>query len=526
MQTLSLPSPGSSSKSSFMMHFKQPSFEKEQKVGKRKSEYNQQECNFVVKTSHTEKKRLDIQVGRYIYATNSSFRSIEHPEFKKLVSSLRPGYTPPSSYMIGNQILTEVYKSELESSKTRLSGRTVCMDLDGWSNINNEPVLCASITTEAGNSYLVKTIDTSGYPHDTEYLTRVARDCIRDVSQEFGVNIRSFVTDSAANMRAMRRELLRDDDSLVPIAYGCSAHLANLLAKDLDITEARNHVVQVVKYVRNTHDVASQFKKAAGKKMVIPGDTRWNSVVDCLYGYVTNWPILVNLKVTKNIEKIIIDINIKKNAEDLLGRLKPIAKAIDSLQSNKTKISQAVEIWKCLKSDLDRILETSDAKKIVDKRYKQAITEFHLIANILDPRYQGKSLTSQELDDALNLCGKEFPSLLTVILKFRSRAEPFNKNYAFQENIITDLCPTNWWEIFRHNLAETEVNAEDIMQLISRFLVATASSASIERVFSRFGLVHSKLRNRLGVEKAGRLVFIYKTLNEFKESMSIEDDDC
>ena len=40
-----------------------------------------------------------------------------------------------------------------------------------------------------------------------------------------------------------------------------------------------------------------------------------------------------------------------------------------------------------------------------------------------------------------------------------------------------------------------------------------ASSASIERVFSSFGLVHSKLRNRLGVEKAGKLVFLHKILN-------------
>ena len=41
---------------------------------------------------------------------------------------------------------------------------------------------------------------------------------------------------------------------------------------------------------------------------------------------------------------------------------------------------------------------------------------------------------------------------------------------------------------------------------------APASSASIERVFSTFGLVHSKLRNRLGVERASKLVFCYRML--------------
>ena len=41
--------------------------------------------------------------------------------------------------------------------------------------------------------------------------------------------------------------------------------------------------------------------------------------------------------------------------------------------------------------------------------------------------------------------------------------------------------------------------------------VSIASSANIERAFSSFGLVKSKLRNRLGIEKAGELVFLNKS---------------
>ena len=39
-----------------------------------------------------------------------------------------------------------------------------------------------------------------------------------------------------------------------------------------------------------------------------------------------------------------------------------------------------------------------------------------------------------------------------------------------------------------------------------------ASSASLERWFSTFGFVWSKTRNRLGADKAMKLVKIYKTL--------------
>lgn len=141
--------------------------------------------------------------------------------------------------------------------------RHFSMDIDGWSNIHNEPVLCASLTTEDGDSYLVKTIDTFGHPHDTNYLTEVAKQYISDVTIDFSVNIRSIVTDGAANMAAMRRELLKDDCNC-NIAYDCSAHIANSLSKDLDIADVRGHIVQIVRHIRYNHDASSQYKKAGG----------------------------------------------------------------------------------------------------------------------------------------------------------------------------------------------------------------------------------------------------------------------
>ena len=52
----------------------------------------------------------------------------------------------------------------------------------------------------------------------------------------------------------------------------------------------------------------------------------------------------------------------------------------------------------------------------------------------------------------------------------------------------------------------------EILYLINTLMNAIASSAGIERVFSPFGLVRSKIRNRLGVEKASKLVFLDRVL--------------
>jgi hypothetical protein len=40
----------------------------------------------------------------------------------------------------------------------------------------------------------------------------------------------------------------------------------------------------------------------------------------------------------------------------------------------------------------------------------------------------------------------------------------------------------------------------------------SSCSAAIERIFSNFGMIQSKLRNRLGLAKAGKLVLYYRML--------------
>ena len=45
-------------------------------------------------------------------------------------------------------------------------------------------------------------------------------------------------------------------------------------------------------------------------------------------------------------------------------------------------------------------------------------------------------------------------------------------------------------------------------------MTAKATSPGVERMFSTFGFVHSKIRNQLGVEKAAKLAFLFKSLNK------------
>lgn len=61
----------------------------------------------------------------------------------------------------------------------------------------------------------------------------------------------------------MRSHLEKTEDVDI-IQYGCSAHILNLLAKDLEIPAVTASIVKVVKYFRNHHIPAALYKQAGG----------------------------------------------------------------------------------------------------------------------------------------------------------------------------------------------------------------------------------------------------------------------
>ncbi len=90
-------------------------------------------------------------------------------------------------------------------------------------------------------------------------------------------------------------------------------------------------------------------------------------------------------------------------------------------------------------------------------------------------------------------------------MKFIAKADPFL--FLFEVNVVSQMSPLEWWKTHFNSCEETETKA------VTQLLTVVATSASVERLFSTYGLVQTKLRNKLGNEKAGKLVFLYKALN-------------
>lgn len=102
-------------------------------------------------------------------------------------------------------------------------------------------VECAQRTNCLSHNYKCKWSARSGFNigdvrkfATSGYLQSLAKNEIKKCENDFNVRVGAFVTDNTGNVTKMRRELQQDDEVDI-IQYGCSAHLLNLLAKDVAV---------------------------------------------------------------------------------------------------------------------------------------------------------------------------------------------------------------------------------------------------------------------------------------------------
>lgn len=94
--------------------------------------------------------------------------------------------------------------------------------------------------------------------------------------EKFGCIVSSVVTDNAANMSKMRRNLVMSEklQNKQIITYRCSAHMLNLLAHDIEAPGIKSHIKTIFKYFRNSHYFGAKYRMEGGKTLVMPQDIR------------------------------------------------------------------------------------------------------------------------------------------------------------------------------------------------------------------------------------------------------------
>ena len=227
---------------------------------------------------------IELQMVRFIVATNSPFSLANNGQFLKLVERLRPGFKVPDRRVVAGPLLDAVYNIEKEKVCAQLKGHDdeATLSIDGWSNINNSPVIGVAIIVN-GRTYLIDTVDTVGRRHTSDYLCELVEHYIGEAKEQWGVNVTSIVTDNASNMSSMRSRLEEKSapDSVL-LCFGCHAHLANLLSKDICSVSRNESVVlkinQILKWLRNNHAAGAELVSRGICRPSLPAETRWNTV--------------------------------------------------------------------------------------------------------------------------------------------------------------------------------------------------------------------------------------------------------
>jgi len=107
--------------------------------------------------------------------------------------------------------------------------------------------------------------------------------------------------------------------------------------------------------------------------------------------------------------------------------------------------------------------------------------------------------------------------LFVMTLQCGDSGDIFPK-YMFKDTFVK-VSTTTWWNIACQSITagDTDVQAKRGQQMLSlcyQLFSATATTAGLERIFSSYGLVHSKLRNKLGNKNAAKLTFLFKHFNQ------------
>lgn len=138
-------------------------------------------------------------------------------------------------------------------------------------------------------------------------------------------------------MGKMRKQIKQLEDNEIGhvITYGCSAHLLNLFAKDIEEKDIKSRVKTIIKYFKYHYFPAAKYKEAGGKALVLPQDVRWNTLADCLESYSRNWHCLA--KVCSD-HRSLIDLDIVKNVQDV-----ELKASVDIYLRKLRKISVALE---------------------------------------------------------------------------------------------------------------------------------------------------------------------------------------
>ncbi|KAJ9508381.1 hypothetical protein QJQ45_011901 [Haematococcus lacustris] len=172
-------------------------------------------------------KQADIEslLGKWMYATGSSFRSVEVPEFKDLIHALRPDFIIPTRKKMGGELLLNEYAATCDEVRACIDmAPYVSITCDAWSPSQGGEHILGWCVAWSGHAFMLDAVHTED-ASVTALFMKEKLDLILDKHNLKG-KVCALVTDTPSTMKALW--------ALVQAAYpktkasGCWMHVINL----------------------------------------------------------------------------------------------------------------------------------------------------------------------------------------------------------------------------------------------------------------------------------------------------------
>lgn len=432
--------------------------------------------------TNVEKENLITQLIRILFATDSKI--IKHPELKALIKMLQSKEKSLNRFQTSK--ISQTYNKLSCFTTHNLQGKTVCMSISGWSKVHKDSSIRVSIyDIDKPIVHLIDIIDLKDELPTAQYFCDLATKSICKCNV-YGCKVTSIVTDCTANLHQIRENLATHPDLKNIFIYSCNSHILNLLSIDVQTPDVVENLKTIIKYFKNTDFVELKYKVEGGQNLNLPlNEITISQLENMVESYIQNWQII--LKVCNEnktvIDPVIIDkvnnITLKDDAYNFLIKLKKISAALVKSQSDTCTIGGITEIWLDLMNQFKS--EDDDLKIKIKERFEMAITPAHYLANILDPRFEGKKLLKNQYDKGLEYMKSLYPEVIPDFLEYQAHSGPF-EDFLFTaaNNGYRDVKPFVWWKSLEKS-GRNQIN--DQMFILNRQLhSAIASSSGIEHL--------------------------------------------
>ena len=227
--------------------------------------------------------------------------------------------------------------------------------------------------------------------------------------------------------------------------------------------------------------------------------------------------VIKDLNVDKDVRSNVLDEeSFWPKVTSCLETIQPVPDAILKIEGDSAVLSDVPEIFYDLSRTVIAALESAkqsklkkQVEKIISYRKEFSCQPVHFAANLLDPRYKGEHLSKDEILSAIDYVNQvadhlhlDCSKVMANLAEYRMNSDLWSRESV--RNAAKSIKPHVWWQGM--------CAGEELTPIAARLLRLPPHSISSERVWSGYGRIHSKTRNRLKNEKVQKLVTLQMSL--------------